>query len=101
VLAETRTDLVDSWSETLDEDTPNYFLFNIQQYNLEPISNYFKDQGNIVPDFTPLIRGRLLSAARPGSEDFNFDNLMEREANLTWQNQLPPKQFIGRGRMVD
>ena len=68
VLAETRTDLVDSWSETLDEDTPNYFLFNIQEYNLEPISNYFEDQGQSSPDFTPLIRGRLLSASRPGSE---------------------------------
>ncbi len=97
VLAETRTDLVDSWTETLDEDTPNYFLFNIQQYNLDPISNYFKDQGNIVPDFTPLIRGRLLSAARPGSEDINFDNLMEREANLTWQNQLPLSNSLVEG----
>jgi putative ABC transport system permease protein len=97
VLAETRTDLVDSWSETLDEDTPNYFLFNIQQYNLEPISNYFKDQGIIVPDFTPLIRGRLLSAARPGSENFNFDNLMEREANLTWLNELPPSNSLVEG----
>jgi len=97
VLAETRTDLVDSWTETLDEDTPNYFLFNIQQYNLDPISNYFKDQGNIVTDFTPLIRGRLLSAARPGSEDVNFDNLMEREANLTWQNQLPLSNSLVEG----
>ncbi|MDC0914137.1 hypothetical protein OAQ75_01790 [Gammaproteobacteria bacterium] len=97
VLAETRTDLVDSWTETLDEDTPNYFLFNIQQYNLDPISNYFKDQGNVVPDFTPLIRGRLLSAARPGSEDINFDNLMEREANLTWQNQLPLSNSLVEG----
>jgi putative ABC transport system permease protein len=97
VLAETRTDLVDSWSETLDEDTPNYFLFNIQQYNLEPITNYFKDQGIIVPDFTPLIRGRLLSAARPGSENFNFDNLMEREANLTWLNELPPSNSLVEG----
>jgi len=97
VLAETRTDLVDSWSETLDEDTPNYFLFNIQEYNLDPISNYFKDQGNIVPDFTPLIRGRLLSAARPGSEDINFDNLMEREANLTWRNQLPLSNSLVEG----
>ena len=97
VLAETRTDLVDSWTETLDEDTPNYFLFNIQQYNLDPISNYFKDQGNVVPDFTPLIRGRLLSAARPGSEDINFDNLMEREANLTWRNQLPPSNSLVEG----
>ena len=97
VLAETRTDLVDSWTETLDEDTPNYFLFNIQQYNLDPISNYFKDQGNIAPDFTPLIRGRLLSAARPGSEDVNFDNLMEREANLTWRNQLPLSNSLVEG----
>ena len=97
VLAETRTDLVDSWTETLDEDTPNYFLFNIQQYNLDPISNYFKDQGNIVPDFTPLIRGRLLSASRPGSEDVSFDNLMEREANLTWRNQLPLSNSLVEG----
>ena len=97
VLAETRTDLVDSWSETLDEDTPNYFLFNIQQYNLEPISNYFNDQGDIIPDFTPLIRGRLLSAARPGSENVTFDNLMEREANLTWRNQLPPSNSLVEG----
>ena len=97
VLAETRTDLVDSWTETLDEDTPNYFLFNIQEYNLDPISNYFKDQGNIVPDFTPLIRGRLLSAARPGSEDVNFENLMEREANLTWRNQLPLSNSLVEG----
>ena len=97
VLAETRTDLIDSWTETLDEDTPNYFLFNIQQYNIDPISNYFKDQGKIVPDLTPLIRGRLLSASRPGSEDLNFDNLMEREANLTWRNQLPLSNSLVEG----
>jgi putative ABC transport system permease protein len=97
VLAETRTDLVDSWSETLDEDTPNYFLFNIQEYNLQPISNYFEDQAQITPDFTPLIRGRLLSAKRPGS-DVNFDNLMDREANLTWQNLLPVSNKLVAGK---
>ncbi|MDB0010545.1 FtsX-like permease family protein [Gammaproteobacteria bacterium] len=97
VLAETRTDLVDSWSETLDEDTPNYFLFNIQEYNLKPISNYFEDQAQITPDFTPLIRGRLLSAKRPGS-DVNFDNLMDREANLTWQNLLPASNKLVAGK---
>jgi len=97
VLAETRTDLVDSWSETLDEDTPNYFLFNIQENNLKPISNYFEDQAQITPDFTPLIRGRLLSAKRPGS-DVNFDNLMDREANLTWQNLLPVSNKLVAGK---
>ena len=97
VLAETRTDLVDSWSETLDEDTPNYFLFNIQEFNLKPISNYFQEQANMSPDFTPLIRGRLLSAKRPGS-DVNFDNLMEREANLTWQNFIPASNKLVDGK---
>ena len=56
VLAETRTDLVDSWSETLEEDTPNYFLFNIQEYNLNTISDFLEDEAGIIPDFTPLIR---------------------------------------------
>ena len=37
VLAETRTDLVDSWTDTLQEDTPNNFLFNIQEYDLSLI----------------------------------------------------------------
>ncbi len=98
VLAETRTDLVDSWTETLDEETPNYFLFNIQEYNIKAISDYLEDEANISPDFTPLIRGRLLSARRPGSEGINFDNLMEREANLTWQYDIPQSNTLADGQ---
>jgi len=101
VLAETRTDLVDSWGETLDEDTPNYFLFNIQEYDLEPIDEYFKNQASIAPTFTPLIRGRLLSAKRPNSEETNFENLMEREANLTWQTSLPSSNKVVDGQWWD
>ena len=97
VLAETRTDLVDSWTETLDEETPNYFLFNIQEYNLKAISDYLQDEAGINPDFTPLIRGRLLSANRPGSEGVNFDNLMDREANLTWQSDIPKSNTLVGG----
>ena len=97
VLAETRTDLVDSWTETLDEETPNYFLFNIQEYNLKAISDYLQDEAGINPDFTPLIRGRLLSAKRPGSEGVNFDNLMDREANLTWQSDIPKSNTLVSG----
>jgi len=44
-----------------------------------------------------LIRGRLLSAKRPGS-DVNFDNLMDREANLTWQNLLPVSNKLVAGK---
>ena len=97
VLAETRTDLIDSWSETLEEDTPNYFLFNIQEYDLVNVTSYLLETANFSPSYTPLIRGRLLSAKRAGSDEFSSENLMEREANLTWQESLPKSNKISKG----
>ena len=97
VLAETRTDLVDSWTDTLQEDTPNNFLFNIQEYDLKNISEYFADTADLSPVFTPLIRGRLLSVRRNNTELLDSDNVMEREANLTWQETLPESNTIVQG----
>jgi putative ABC transport system permease protein len=97
VLAETRTDLIDSWSETLEEDTPNYFLFNIQEYDLVNVTSYLSETANFSPSYTPLIRGRLLSAKRSGSDEFSSENLMDREANLTWQESLPKSNKISKG----
>jgi putative ABC transport system permease protein len=97
VLAETRTDLIDSWSETLEDDTPNYFLFNIQEYDLVNVTSYLSETANFSPSYTPLIRGRLLSAKRSGSDEFSSENLMDREANLTWQESLPKSNKISKG----
>ena len=97
VLAETRTDLVDSWTDTLQEDTPNNFLFNIQEYDLANISEYLNAEAEILPIFTPLIRGRLLSVKRMGSESLDSENIMEREANLTWKENLPESNKIVKG----
>ena len=98
VLTETRTDLIDSWSDTLEEDTPNYFLFNIQEYDLDNISKYFQSEAALNPEFTPLIRGRLLSAKRFNSDQLSSENLMEREANLTWSESLPKSNSISKGK---
>ena len=97
VLAETRTDLVDSWTDTLQEDTPNNFLFNIQEYDLVNISEYLNAIAEISPTFTPLIRGRLLSVKRLDSGSLDSENIMEREANLTWQEELPESNTIVNG----
>ena len=101
VLAETRTDLIDSWSESLDEDTPNYFLFNIQEYDAPKVSSFFESKADISLTFTPLIRGRLLSAKRSGSDKVSSENLMEREANLTWQKFIPDSNKITQGQWWD
>lgn len=98
VLTETRTDLIDSWSDTLEEDTPNYFLFNIQEYDLDNISKYFQTEAALNLKFTPLIRGRLLSAKRFNSDQLSSENLMEREANLTWSESLPKSNSISKGK---
>ena len=97
VLAETRTDLVDSWNKSLDEDAPNYFLFNIQEYDLADIKDYFLDRSQPEPLFTPLIRGRLIEAYRQTTDTVQSDNLMDREANLTWQASLPESNVITEG----
>ena len=59
-------------------------MFNIQEYDLVNISKYLQSEAAINPEFTPLIRGRLLSAKRLNSDQLSSENLMEREANLTW-----------------
>jgi len=101
VLAETRTDLVDSWNKSLDEDTPNYFLFNIQEYDLADIKGYFADRAQPEPLFTPLIRGRLIEAYRKSTDTVQSENLMDREANLTWQESLPESNVITEGEWWD
>ena len=98
VLTETRTDLIDSWTETLDEETPNYFMFNIQEYDLEDVKSFFYSESQTSPIFTPLIRGRLLGVKTTETEQKNSEDLMEREANLTWQESLPKSNKIIKGK---
>ena len=60
------------------------------------ISEYLNAEAEILPIFTPLIRGRLLSVKRLGSESLDSENIMEREANLTWKENLPESNKIVR-----
>jgi len=96
-LTETRTDLIESWKETLREDTPNYFFFNIQDYQTEDISTFFNKKLSQPIIFTPLIRGRLLDATSASGESVNAKNMIEREANLTWFNALPENNLVIEG----
>jgi len=62
------------------------------------LTSFFKSNADILPAFTPLIRGRLLSAKRSGSDQASSENLMEREANLTWQKFIPESNKITEGQ---
>ncbi len=96
-LTETRTDLIESWKETLREDTPNYFFFNIQDYQTEDINSFFDERMSQPITFTPLIRGRLLDVRSANGEPVNAESMIEREANLTWFNTLPENNLVIEG----
>ena len=76
-LTETRTDLIESWKETLREDTPNYFFFNIQDYQTEDIRSFFDGRLSQPIKFTPLIRGRLLDVVSSTGEPVNAESMVE------------------------
>jgi putative ABC transport system permease protein len=97
VLAETRTDLIDSWKEALKEDTPNYFFFNIQDYELPEIKAYLDEELDKTPVFTPLIRGRLLSVQPKSGELIKSGEMIDREANLTWYDAMPDNNQVVEG----
>ena len=96
-LTEIRTDLIESWKETLKDDTPNYFFFNIQDYETVDISSFFKDRLEQPIVFTPLISGRLLGATASSGESINTHNMIDREANLTWFDSLPENNLVVEG----
>jgi putative ABC transport system permease protein len=96
-LTETRTDLIESWKETLREDTPNYFFFNIQDYQTEDINSFFDGRLSQPIKFTPLIRGRLLDVVSSNGEPVNTESMVEREANLTWFSALPENNLVLEG----
>jgi len=89
LLTLVRTDLLEGWRQTLDEDAPNHFLINIQPHEIAPLGAFFDDKGIDVPKFTPLVRARMttingesVKERKYASEDGRW--LTNREANLSW-----------------
>jgi putative ABC transport system permease protein len=101
VLAETRSDLVNTWRSSLNQDTPNYFFFNIQDYQLNEVQGFFENEMEANPEFTPLIRGRLIGATSASGLPIDVGRMMQRESNLTWFSELPDNNSIKEGSWWD
>ena len=54
LLTFVRTDLLDGWQRTLDEDAPNKFLINIQPQERGSIAGIIQSAGVAAPEFVPL-----------------------------------------------
>ena len=60
LLSLIRTDLLTDWQKALGENTPNYFLINIQSYQAEGIREILKKSDGVNPEFVPLVRARTV-----------------------------------------
>jgi putative ABC transport system permease protein len=102
LLTLVRTDLLEGWRATLDDDAPNHFLINIQPQERESVGAFFADNGMAVPTFTPLVRARMLTINGESVKERSYPNeegqwLANREANLSWTAELSSSNEIVAG----
>ena len=59
ILTLLRTDLIDEWQAQLPQDTPNHFMMNITEEQIDGIENFFVENGIEGNAFYPLISARV------------------------------------------
>lgn len=100
-----RTDLLADWQTQIPEDTPNYFVVNIQPWQTEPLQHFLSEQ-QISSQLYPMVRGRITTLnGAPIHEQLNPQqlehNTLNRELNLSWSDQPPAHNPVTAGRWWD
>lgn len=102
LLSFVRTDLLQSWQQSLDEDAPNHFLINIQPQERGSIAGIFQDEGIAAPHFVPLVRARMTEIEGESVKERTYpvedgEWMANREQNLTWAAELSSSNEIVAG----
>ena len=100
--------LLSEWQAQLPEQTPNLFLVNIAQNQVENVEQFIDQQGITASDIYAVIRGRLTAinsdkiAKQVSKEQTDgSDNGRQgvgRELNLTWRADLPKENRVVEGK---
>jgi putative ABC transport system permease protein len=102
LLTIVRTDLLQGWRQTLDQNAPNHFMINIQPHELESVASIYQSAGIEVPTFMPLIRARMVTINDESVKEREYptrdgDWMANREANLSFTADLSPSNTIVDG----
>ena len=102
LLSFIRTDLLEGWQKTLGENTPNYFLINIQPEQTDEVREIFKQYDIQSPNFVPLVRARMSFINDSGVKTMTYPDergkwMANREANLTWSDSLNTSNKLIQG----
>jgi putative ABC transport system permease protein len=101
-----RTDLISSWRKATPPDAPNRFVINVMPEQSDAFQQMLKGAGVSRYDWYPMIRGRLVGvngrATTP--DDYTDDRakrLLDREFNVSFNAQIPPRNQIVAGQWTD
>jgi len=99
LLTIVRTDLLEGWRQTLDEDAPNHFMINIQPQERDSVAAIFSDAGIDVPEFVPLVRARMATINGESVKTREYPEadgewMANREANLSYAATLASSNEI-------
>ncbi|MDR3478634.1 MAG: hypothetical protein P4M14_11460 [Gammaproteobacteria bacterium] len=103
VLGNVRTNLLDNWKQTLPQNTPNYFAFNIAPTDLTSLTALFQSKHIPLQAAYPITRGRLtainnLPVLSVIPEGARSNNAINRELNLSWMTAFPSDNKVVKGR---
>jgi putative ABC transport system permease protein len=102
LLTFVRTDLLEGWQRTLDEDAPNHFLINIQPAERASIAGIFQENGISAPRFVPMVRARMTTINGEDVREREYPEedgrwMANRDANLTWASELSSSNELVAG----
>ena len=102
LLTIVRTDLLEGWRQTLDEDAPNHFMINIQPHERDSVSAIFASATIDAPDYMPLVRARMSTINGEPVDDREYPTpdgrwFANREANLSWAATLSSSNEVVEG----
>jgi putative ABC transport system permease protein len=100
IIVALQTSLIDDWKEQIPVDTPNYFLVNVSETDLETASGLLREFESInqIPWY-PMVRGRIsqLNGYTFTREELDDVEDGDREINFTWAPNIPDGNTITDG----
>ncbi len=98
-----KLDLFQGWQQQLPSNTPNYFLINIQPFQIEQVKQFVATSQINATDFYPMIRGRLIELNGQAIKDAipakaKNHNVLRRELNLSWASKVPEHNSLVQGK---
>ena len=102
LLIVVRGDLLEAWRTNLPDDTPNYFLVNIQPEEVQGVRGFLQERGLDAGALYPMVRGRLTAIDRrpvdaDDWEDPRAQRLATRDFNLSFTDVLPAHNGVVAG----